>query len=603
MLYVVYDLLTDYMLYPVEILENCDTYNAAAKREKEIFCLVLNLTGVLVRANALKNKIDSSIMEILKFYKKKKKTSEEVIILSTPTPAVFDTQINIEKTNISTNVLPELDHDNSISTENISNKVTVDKVKQASNFRRRLFNAMMEYNNNYENIESRNQDDINNTSLNSGVEVLPPVKTTSMSNNLVSCLDNNEIDKVTYHKYKIEKPVRDVTYGRNNVSKLDDDFLILFPILNIDCLKNIEEKIKNEEEFKLNLNNLVISIDGTDVKNFVKCTAIRLFSNDLSSKCSWYDHKNNFKLQNLGIISIMKDIVFEANIKEWFRHGAQCLKKMKSICNMSKRNFERIIKSDKCSAYSNIVNITTATPVKQNNTIIFNNINDSSTTQILASTNVSSNKSQTYVCSNFNSTSNSTSNLLTNTSVPNNSNYVIPNKLSLEEKLKNIIIKYHVSHNFVNELLEILRCEGLKLPKDVRTLLRTPINHDIIVMDPDVCDAPAKAIILNVKRNNEVSSKLISLKPYLPSEFNRLPRSLEDLGYWKATEFRTFLLYTGIIALKGRLKKQLFQHFMLFHSAIRFLLSKETCLTLNGQAKRLLTQFVTEYSDLKKFSF
>lgn len=66
---------------------------------------------------------------------------------------MFDTQINIEKTNISTNVLPELDHNNSISTENISNKVTVDKVKQASNFRRPLFNAMMAYNN-YENIES-----------------------------------------------------------------------------------------------------------------------------------------------------------------------------------------------------------------------------------------------------------------------------------------------------------------------------------------------------------------------------------------------------------------------------------------------------------------
>jgi len=45
---------------------------------------------------------------------------------------VFDTQINIGKTNISTNVLPELDHNNSISAENISNKVTVDKVKQAT---------------------------------------------------------------------------------------------------------------------------------------------------------------------------------------------------------------------------------------------------------------------------------------------------------------------------------------------------------------------------------------------------------------------------------------------------------------------------------------
>ncbi|KAF0746053.1 Uncharacterized protein FWK35_00019496, partial [Aphis craccivora] len=306
-------------------------------------------------------------------------------------PAVFDTQINIEKTNISTNALPELDHNN------------------------------------------RNQDDVNKTSLNSGVEVLPPVKTTSMSNNLVSCLDNNEIDKgnisqmlvllknivednfitIAYLKRldgrldKIEKAVRDVTYVRNNVSQLDDDFLTIFPISNIDCLKNIEEKIKNYEEFKLKLNNLVMFIDGRDVKNFVKRTATRLFSNDLSSKCSWYGHKNNFKLQNLGIINIMKeiskhyfkntDIVFETKIKEWFRHGAHFtffingwlkkLKKGNQYANMSKRNFERIIESEKCSAYSNVVNITTATSVKQNNTIIFNNINDSSTTQILASTN------------------------------------------------------------------------------------------------------------------------------------------------------------------------------------------------------------------------
>jgi len=44
-----------------------------------------------------------------------------------------------------------------------------------------------------------NQDDINDTSLNIGVEVLPPVKTTSMSNNLVACLDNNEIDRGITH--------------------------------------------------------------------------------------------------------------------------------------------------------------------------------------------------------------------------------------------------------------------------------------------------------------------------------------------------------------------------------------------------------------------
>lgn len=67
---------------------------------------------------------------------------------------MFEASINIEKTNFSTSVLPELDPNNSISVENISNKDTVDTVKQASYFRRPLLNAMMSYNNNYENIES-----------------------------------------------------------------------------------------------------------------------------------------------------------------------------------------------------------------------------------------------------------------------------------------------------------------------------------------------------------------------------------------------------------------------------------------------------------------
>jgi len=52
-----------------------------------------------------------------------------------------------------------------------------------------------------------------------------------------------------------------------------------------------------------------------------------------------------------------------------------------------------------------------------------------------------------------------------------------------------------------------------------------------------------------------VSEELINLKLFLPSEFSRLPRTLEECEFWKATEFRTFLIYTGPIVLKGRLKK------------------------------------------------
>ncbi|CAI6369321.1 unnamed protein product [Macrosiphum euphorbiae] len=112
-----------------------------------------------------------------------------------------------------------------------------------------------------------------------------------------------------------------------------------------------------------------------------------------------------------------------------------------------------------------------------------------------------------------------------------------------------------------------------------------------------------KLIVFWVKGNksvrlvdpNTVSEELINLKCHLPSEFNRLPRSLEECEHWKATEFRTFLFYTGPIVLKGRLKKPLFKHFMLLNYAIRLLICSENCHTHNSLAKDMLKRFVREY--------
>lgn len=78
-------------------------------------------------------------------------------------------------------------------------------------------------------------------------------------------------------------------------------------------------------------------------------------------------------------------------------------------------------------------------------------------------------------------------------------------------------------------------------------------------------------------------------------EFNRLPRSLEEIEYWKASELRTFLIYTGPIVLRGRLKTALYNHFMILSCAIRLLVSSKTCYTYNSVAKKLLIQFVRDY--------
>lgn len=44
---------------------------------------------------------------------------------------------------------------------------------------------------------------------------------------------------------------------------------------------------------------------------------------------------------------------------------------------------------------------------------------------------------------------------------------------------------------------------------------------------------------------NEFDRKLQNMKP--PSEVTRTPRSLEDLTKWKASEWKTFLVYYSLV--------------------------------------------------------
>lgn len=67
-----------------------------------------------------------------------------------------------------------------------------------------------------------------------------------------------------------------------------------------------------------------------------------------------------------------------------------------------------------------------------------------------------------------------------------------------------------------------------------------------------------------------ISNHMLSLRNCIPVEINRRPRSLSDLPQWKATEFRTFLLYIGPIVLKN-IDIAVFEHFLLLHSSISIL--------------------------------
>ena len=91
-----------------------------------------------------------------------------------------------------------------------------------------------------------------------------------------------------------------------------------------------------------------------------------------------------------------------------------------------------------------------------------------------------------------------------------------------------------------------------------------------------------------------VSKKLLELKPFVPCTFARKPKSLSEVDRWKATEFRQFLLYTGKIALKGILRHDLYEHFLVLSVASSVLVCPSLAQSFKDHAKQLMTYFVEQ---------
>ncbi len=100
---------------------------------------------------------------------------------------------------------------------------------------------------------------------------------------------------------------------------------------------------------------------------------------------------------------------------------------------------------------------------------------------------------------------------------------------------------------------------------------------------------------------DSLSNQLESLRNSLPACFNRRPRSLRELDRWKATELRTFLLYTGPVVCRGAISSKKYENFLKLSVTIRILLSSNT--DWYEVAKSLLHEFVSEISGIYSKEF
>ena len=103
---------------------------------------------------------------------------------------------------------------------------------------------------------------------------------------------------------------------------------------------------------------------------------------------------------------------------------------------------------------------------------------------------------------------------------------------------------------------------------------------------------------LSAAQISEISEEMEMFASFFPFEFHRRPRSFWLLERWKASEYRSLLLYLGPIIFRKILPKEYYNHFLLLHFAIIIFLNEEWINLYFDQACACLNLFVFQMEEL-----
>lgn len=101
----------------------------------------------------------------------------------------------------------------------------------------------------------------------------------------------------------------------------------------------------------------------------------------------------------------------------------------------------------------------------------------------------------------------------------------------------------------------------------------------------------------SISQCNEVTTFLEKCK--LPSEINRPVRGLDELPHWKATEYRSFLLYLSIVVVKKFFTdRKIFQHYLLYYCAVVICTRRDQCQANYNVAEKMFLDFLINFKAL-----
>lgn len=173
-------------------------------------------------------------------------------------------------------------------------------------------------------------------------------------------------------------------------------------------------------------------------------------------------------------------------------------------------------------------------------------------------------------------------------------------KRTHEDFINHIHEEYHLSENITN----IINIPGINITQhftlDYMHLVCLGVVKKILTLwkgskDIGRLNVNSQKFPINVIK--QISTNLLLIKNSIPCDFSRKPRGLDDLARWKATEFRQFLLYTGISVLRSIIPKPIYDHFLCLSVAMTIFLSPNLD-HLSILAKSLMISFVKEFGSL-----
>lgn len=91
----------------------------------------------------------------------------------------------------------------------------------------------------------------------------------------------------------------------------------------------------------------------------------------------------------------------------------------------------------------------------------------------------------------------------------------------------------------------------------------------------------------------QISALLTNTNRELPTEIHRAVRTLKDVRRWKGTEFRTVLLYVGMVVFKKFLPADIFNHFLLLSASV-IICSTDAYQNFRPKAREMFAEYVED---------